>query len=62
MTKDVPAHALVAGVPAKQTGWVCECGQVLKQDLYCSACKRRYKMEGCSLIEEKTSMNAEAGI
>lgn len=62
VTKDVPAHALVAGVPAKQTGWVCECGQVLKQDLYCSACKRRYKMEGCSLIEEKTSMNAEAGI
>lgn len=62
VTKDVPAHALVAGVPAKQTGWVCECGQVLKQDLYCSACKRRYKMEGSSLIEEKTSMNAEAGI
>ena len=53
VTKDVLAHALVAGVPAKQTGWVCECGNVLNQDLCCSVCKRRYKLEGSSIIEEK---------
>ncbi len=29
VTKDVPDYALVAGVPAKQIGWVCECGERL---------------------------------
>ncbi|MEZ3424966.1 MAG: acetyltransferase [Lachnospiraceae bacterium] len=53
VTKDVPAHALVAGVPAKQAGWVCECGKVLSRDLCCNACKRRYIWEGISIKEEK---------
>jgi UDP-2-acetamido-3-amino-2,3-dideoxy-glucuronate N-acetyltransferase len=26
VAKDVPDHALVVGMPAKLTGWVCECG------------------------------------
>jgi UDP-2-acetamido-3-amino-2,3-dideoxy-glucuronate N-acetyltransferase len=29
VTADVPAHALVAGVPARQRGWVCRCGEIL---------------------------------
>lgn len=29
ITKDVPAYALVIGTPAKQIGWVCECGERL---------------------------------
>ena len=29
VTKDVPAHAVVVGNPAKQTGWACRCGEVL---------------------------------
>ena len=33
VTKDVPPHALVAGVPAKHIGWVCRCGQVLNLSL-----------------------------
>lgn len=29
VTKDVPSHALVVGNPARQLGWVCQCGQRL---------------------------------
>ena len=45
VTKDVPAYALMAGVPAKQVGWVCECGVPLKDNLKCSECEREYTLE-----------------
>jgi UDP-2-acetamido-3-amino-2,3-dideoxy-glucuronate N-acetyltransferase len=48
VTKNVPAYALMAGVPAKQIGWVCECGVPLKEDLKCFTCLREY-----SLVEKK---------
>ncbi|MDJ0696061.1 acyltransferase [Mastigocoleus sp. MO_188.B34] len=32
VTKDVPAYAMVTGVPAKITGWMSACGDVLKFD------------------------------
>jgi len=35
VTKDVPAHALVAGVPAKVIGWVCDCGRPLGRRMRC---------------------------
>ena len=46
MTHDVPAHALMAGVPARRIGWACECGQVLDATDgagVCGACGRRYR-------------------
>lgn len=43
VTRDVVPHALMAGVPAKQIGWTCECGQVLdKKSLYCPDCGKKY--------------------
>ena len=30
VTRDVPAHALVAGSPARVIGWVCACGHRLQ--------------------------------
>ena len=46
VTKDVKPHALMAGVPASQIGWVCECGQVLNKDYGCPDCGRKYKLIG----------------
>lgn len=54
VTSNIPPHALVAGVPAKQIGWVCECGQVLGLDqdniLSCPDCKREYENVNGDLI------------
>lgn len=44
VTKDVPDYALIAGIPARQIAWVCECGQRLASDFACGQCKRRYGM------------------
>jgi len=32
VTKDVPAYAIVSGVPATITGWMSACGDVLEFD------------------------------
>lgn len=43
VTTNVPAHALMLGVPARQCGWTCECGEVLPEGLVCRVCGRKYK-------------------
>ena len=42
VTSDVLSYALMAGVPARRIGWVCECGQVLHSNLRCTVCKSEY--------------------
>jgi UDP-2-acetamido-3-amino-2,3-dideoxy-glucuronate N-acetyltransferase len=44
VTKDVKDFALMAGVPARQIGWVCECGRRLGTSLACD-CGRVYELE-----------------
>jgi UDP-2-acetamido-3-amino-2,3-dideoxy-glucuronate N-acetyltransferase len=46
VTRDVPAHALMAGNPARQKGWVCVCGERLLDagggEFRCPDCGNRY--------------------
>lgn len=53
VTSDVKDFALVAGVPARQIGWVCECGRRLGESMECS-CGRRYVLQedGLSMVAE----------
>lgn len=39
VNRDVPDHALVAGNPARQVGWVCRCGKHLDETLTCPTCQ-----------------------
>jgi UDP-2-acetamido-3-amino-2,3-dideoxy-glucuronate N-acetyltransferase len=54
VTANVPAYALVFGVPARQIGWMCRCGVRLTVEHgagYCSSCGRGYRAEGHDLAE-----------
>ncbi len=49
VTKHISPYSLYYGVPAKQKGWVCRCGNKLgrmrKRKYYCYSCKNMYKVE-----------------
>ena len=51
VTKDVPDYALYAGIPAKQIGWVCECGLRLTENLHCNSCGRSYEQKDSQFCE-----------
>ena len=53
VTKNVLPHALMAGVPAKQIGWVCECGQVLEERLVCPDRGKEYRLVERSLMRKR---------
>lgn len=53
VTKNVLPHALMAGVPAKRIGWVCECGQVLEESLVCPDCGKEYRLVERSLMRKR---------
>lgn len=42
VTNNVPAHALMAGVPARIAGWVCNCGNKLDENNHCDRCNKDY--------------------
>ena len=46
VTSDVPAYALMVGVPARRVGWICQCGERLRFDAgraHCGACGASYE-------------------
>jgi UDP-2-acetamido-3-amino-2,3-dideoxy-glucuronate N-acetyltransferase len=49
VTGDVPAYALMVGVPARRIGWMCRCGVRLEPaggTATCGSCATRYREEG----------------
>jgi len=50
VVRDVPAHALAFGNPARVAGWVCACRERLAIDAdgfaTCGTCSRRYRVDG----------------
>ncbi|HEV8362124.1 MAG TPA: DapH/DapD/GlmU-related protein [Gemmatimonadaceae bacterium] len=57
VTRDVKPYALVAGVPARQIGWMCRCGVRLPAPsdngrLTCTACGRGYSLRNGLLVPE----------
>lgn len=51
VTRDVPPHALMLGVPARKCGFVCTCGELLHEKLVCPKCGRRFLPDGEGLKE-----------
>lgn len=68
VNRDVADYALVAGVPARQLGWVCYCGIRLRDNrdndavLNCAACGRKYAIENRSCTEVTEAKRAIAGV
>jgi UDP-2-acetamido-3-amino-2,3-dideoxy-glucuronate N-acetyltransferase len=52
VAKDVPAFALMAGVPAKRIGWMSHAGAKLGSDLVCPETGRRYREVAPNNLEE----------
>jgi len=52
ITKDVPAHAVMVGNPARRTAWACRCGEVLPRDGRCARCGDQYEVttHGCRWV------------
>lgn len=51
VVEDVKDYALMVGVPARQIGWVCECGERLGDDLKCR-CGRSYVLTDEMILEK----------
>ena len=56
VTDDVPDYALVVGIPAKQIGWACECGERLNKNLVCDVCGRKYRLNQGKLEKDRKSI------
>ncbi len=63
VTKDVPAYAMVTGVPARVAGWVCQCGEALGLPAklqagtraQCASCRSRYVAGGEGIVPDSAA-------
>jgi len=51
VTGDVPAFALMVGVPARRIGWMSKAGEKLGEDLVCPRDGSRYRLSGPDQLE-----------
>ena len=60
VAKDVPAYALMIGVPARRIGWMCQCGERLPDDGAgaCAACGSIYESTG-GVVRQLSGPNLE---
>lgn len=58
VTRDVPPHALVAGNPARQIGWVSHAGERLRSDLVCPRTGRTYGLTDSGQLFELANPEA----
>jgi UDP-2-acetamido-3-amino-2,3-dideoxy-glucuronate N-acetyltransferase len=54
VTKDVPAHAMMAGVPARRVGWMSKAGVTLGKDLICPEDGSAYRETADGGLEQIT--------
>lgn len=59
VTSDVLDYAFMLGAPAKQKGWICECGNKLNSSLHCDKCNRKYLKEANQLREVQVNASNE---
>jgi UDP-2-acetamido-3-amino-2,3-dideoxy-glucuronate N-acetyltransferase len=53
VTRGALSHALMIGNPAKQIGWMCQCGERLDSELQCSHCSASYSKNPKGLLRKK---------
>ena len=62
VTSNVPAYALMVGVPARQAGWMCQCGVRLpfglddrEESAACATCGSTYRRRGGDVSPEASA-------
>jgi UDP-2-acetamido-3-amino-2,3-dideoxy-glucuronate N-acetyltransferase len=50
VTRNVPSYALMIGNPARRKGWVCLCGETLRNNTLSCECGQRYERSARGLI------------
>jgi len=58
--KNVPDYAIMVGVPARQIGWACQCGEKLKlenNNARCDRCSNEYQLQDGRLKAVKESLD-----